>query len=137
VQKKPEIGDGHMQVIRSSTLKYIPASHENPDKPWVLKKILLGKEDVINGKVQMINWALLPVGNAFERHYHEDMQEVFIIVRGMAKITVEQETETISAGDAVVIPAGSIHTMKNSGRDNVEYVVVGISTGEGGKTIVV
>jgi mannose-6-phosphate isomerase-like protein (cupin superfamily) len=90
VQKKPEIGDGHMQVIRSSTLKYIPASHENPDKPGVLKKILLGKEDVINGKVQMINWALLPVGNAFERHYHEDMQEVFIIVRGMAKITVEQ-----------------------------------------------
>lgn len=126
-----------MQVIRSSALKYIPASHEKPDEPGVWKKILLGKEDVINGEVQMINWALLPVGNAFERHYHEDMQEVFIIVRGMAKITVGQKTETLSAGDAVVIPAGSIHTMKNIGQNDVEYVVVGISTGERGKTIVV
>jgi mannose-6-phosphate isomerase-like protein (cupin superfamily) len=126
-----------MQVIRFPALKYIPASHEKPHAPGVLKKILLKKGDLIDGKVEMINWALLPVGNAFERHYHEDMQEVFIIVRGMAKITVGQETETLSAGDAVVIPAGSIHTMKNSGQDNVEYLVVGISTGEGGKTIVV
>jgi mannose-6-phosphate isomerase-like protein (cupin superfamily) len=130
-------GGLHMQHIRSSTLKYMPASHEKPDTAGVLKKILLRKEDLVNGEVQMINWALLPVGKAFERHYHEDMQEVFIIVHGTAEITIEQEMEALSPGDAVVIPAGSIHTMKNIGQDNVEYVVVGVSLGEGGKTVVV
>jgi mannose-6-phosphate isomerase-like protein (cupin superfamily) len=118
-------------------LRYIPASHEKPDAPAVLKKILLKKDDLVDGRVQMINWALLPVGNAFERHYHQDMLEVFIIVRGTARITVEQETETLCPGDAVVVPAGSIHTMENRGQNDVEYVVVGISTGKGGKTIVV
>ena len=131
------MGKSNMQVIRSSSLIYIPASHENPDDPGVWKKILLGKEDLFDGQVQMINWALLPLGNAFQPHYHEDMQEVFIVVQGMVTITVGQETETLTAGDAVAIPAGSIHTMKNTGKENVEYVVVGISTGEGGKTIVV
>ena len=125
-----------MKVIRSSTLKYIPASHENTEDPGVWKKVLLGKEDVINGHVQMINWALLPRGNTFAPHYHEDMQEVFIIVHGIVSITVGQETEFLTAGDAVTIPAGSIHTMKNTGKEDAQYVVVGISKGEGGKTVV-
>lgn len=45
--------------------------------------------------------------------------------------------EVVSPGDAVVIPAGRIHTIKKIGQDNVEYVVVGLSTGEGDKTVVV
>jgi len=115
----------------------MPASHEKPGAPGVLKKILIRKEDLVDGKVQRINWALRPVGKAFERHYHEDMQEVFVIVHGTAEITIEQEMEAVCPGDAVVIPAGSIHTMKNIGQDNVEYVVIGISKGEGGQTVVV
>lgn len=62
------------------------------------------------------------------------MQEVFI--RGRASITVEQETEALCAADAVVIPVGRVHTMKNIGQNDVEYVVVEISTWEGGKTVV-
>lgn len=126
-----------MQVIRSSALRFIPASHEKPDEPGVWKKMLLEKQDLINGRVQMINWALLPVGNAFERHYHEDMQEVFIVIQGKARIAVAEETEMLTPGDVVVIPARSIHQMENIGQEDVEYLVVGISTGEGGKTVVV
>jgi mannose-6-phosphate isomerase-like protein (cupin superfamily) len=126
-----------MQVIRSSTMEYISASHENAENPGVWKKVLLGKEDVIKGHVQMINWALLPMGNAFEPHYHEDMQEVFIIVQGIVSITVGLETEVLTAGDVVTIPVGSAHTMKNTGKEDAQYVVVGISKGQGGKTVVV
>ena len=126
-----------MQHVVSASLEYVPASHEKPDAPGVFKKTLFHREDLADGRVQMINWALLPAGKAFQRHYHEDMQEVFIMVGGSAKITVEQQTEKLSAGDAVVIPVGCVHTMKNIGPDNVIYVVVGISTGKGGKTVVV
>lgn len=126
-----------MKHILSSVLEYIPASHENPDAPGVFKKILLKRQDLVNGRIQMINWALLPAGKTFQRHYHEDMQEVFIMVQGTAKITIEQETEVLFAGDAVVIPIGHVHTMQNIGPDNVQYVVVGISTGDNGKTVIV
>lgn len=126
-----------MKVIRGSQLEFVPASHEDPGEPGVMKKVLLRKDDFIRGEVQMINWALLPAGRSFRPHYHEDMQEVFIIVRGRAKITVDDEQAEIGAGDAVVIPVGGIHEMENTGKEDVEYVVVGVSKGERGKTVVV
>ena len=126
-----------MRIIRSVELEFIPASHEDAASPGVFKKVMLRKDDFLDGRVEMINWALLPTGKSFAPHYHEDMQEVFIIIQGKAEITVDEEAEHIDQGDAVVIPAGSVHKMKNIGAEHVEYVVVGISAGTGGKTVVV
>jgi mannose-6-phosphate isomerase-like protein (cupin superfamily) len=118
-------------------LPFVRASHEDPKFPGVLKKVLLRADDFVVGKVQMVNWALLAPGRSFKRHYHEDMQEVFIIIRGDARITVGGREARIGPGDVVVIPVGDIHTMENIGEEAVEYIVVGISEEKGGKTVVV
>jgi mannose-6-phosphate isomerase-like protein (cupin superfamily) len=124
-----------MRVIRGTELKFMAASHEDPGNPGVLKKVLLQRDDLIEGRVQMINWALLPAGQAFRAHYHEDMEEVFIIISGRAEITVDKERTKLQEGDAVVIPARGIHKMKNIGGEDVEYVVVGVSGGTLGRTV--
>jgi mannose-6-phosphate isomerase-like protein (cupin superfamily) len=85
----------------------------------------------------MVNWALLPTGKAFRAHYHQDMQEVFILLKGNAKMTVDKEQAEITKGDAVVVPIGSAHKMENIGTEDVEYVVFGITEGRGGKTMLV
>ena len=85
----------------------------------------------------MVNWASLAVGKQFARHYHEDMQEIFILVEGAAEITVGMETATLCRGDAVVIAAREIHQMRNAGTEAVEYLAIGISSEAGGRTIVV
>lgn len=126
-----------MKIIRSKQLKFIPASHENQKSPGVWKKILLEKEDLINGRVQMVNWSKLPVGSSFKPHYHQDMEEVFIILKGKAKIKVDKEKELIEKGDVVVIPMKKVHQMENAGKEEVEYLVLGVSLGKGGKTVVV
>jgi mannose-6-phosphate isomerase-like protein (cupin superfamily) len=126
-----------MRVIRAKELDFVPASHEDQSEPGVLKKVLLRKHDLIDGQVQMINWALLPAGKSFRAHYHEDMEEVFVIIKGRARITVDEQEEEMEAGDAVVIPFGCVHEMKNIGQESVEYVVVGVSQGTRGKTVVV
>ena len=126
-----------MKIVRFTEQKFVPASHEDPESPGVLKKVLLRKDDFIEGQVQMINWAVLPVGKSFEPHYHEDMQEVFIVIHGNAKMTVGEKEARIGPGDAVVIPVGSTHKMENIGRENVEYIVVGVSKGKHGKTVAV
>jgi mannose-6-phosphate isomerase-like protein (cupin superfamily) len=126
-----------MKIIRSNNIDFIPASHENPTSPGVLKRILLERQDLMEGRVQMINWALLPQGRSFARHYHEDMEEVFVIIHGNARITVDAQEAFLGPGDTVVIPAGSVHRMENTGRDDVEYIVVGISGTGQGKTIVI
>lgn len=117
-------------------MDYIPASHEDPTDPGVYKKVLFSKLDITPGQVQMVNWAKMPHGRAFQLHYHEDMDEVFVIVRGEVEMTVDSESEVLYAGDAVVVPAKSQHKMTNLSEHDVEYLVFGVSRGQGGKTIV-
>jgi mannose-6-phosphate isomerase-like protein (cupin superfamily) len=125
-----------MRVIPSASLSFVPAGHENPLSPGVLKKVLLNKADLQPGRVQMVNWASLGVGKRFSQHYHEDMQEIFILVQGEAKITVGTETAILRRGDAVVIDPQEVHQMRNSAAEVVEYLAIGISSETGGKTVV-
>jgi mannose-6-phosphate isomerase-like protein (cupin superfamily) len=126
-----------MKFISCDTLAVVPAGHENPLAPGVLKKVLLEKADLQAGRVQMVNWAILPAGNQFARHYHEDMQEVFVMIEGEAELTVASETVTMRRGDAVVIDAYEIHQMRNLTAKTVAYLALGISREAGGKTMVV
>jgi mannose-6-phosphate isomerase-like protein (cupin superfamily) len=126
-----------MKIIRSKDVALVPASHEDLTSPGALKKVLLDRHDLMEGRVQMINWALLPKSRSFARHYHEDMEEVFVIIHGNARITVGDQEAVLGPGDAVVIAAGIVHKMENTGTDDVEYVVVGISGTGRGKTVVI
>src|SRR5208282_134268 len=126
-----------MKIIRAADKSFVPASHENPLAPGVWKKILFQRDELQPGTVQMVNWARLPVGNSFAAHYHEDMQEIFMIVAGEAQMDVGGETVVLVRGDTIAIDAGEVHRMINRGSEDVEYVVVGITGNRGGKTVVV
>jgi mannose-6-phosphate isomerase-like protein (cupin superfamily) len=126
-----------MRIIRGNDITYIPASHERPDEPGVLKKVLVQAGDLIEGRVQMINWALLPAGKSFQAHFHEDMQELFILVQGSTRIDIESESAELHTGDAVFVPVAAVHTMCNSGDEDAAYIAIGITKGQGGKTVVV
>ena len=126
-----------MKIIPFDASPFEPASHENPVSPGVLKKVLLAKADLQPGRVQMVNWASMAAGKRFARHYHEDMQEVFIIVQGAAEITVGAESATLRRGDAVVIDAREVHQMRTLGSETAEYLAIGITGEAGGKTVVV
>ncbi len=125
-----------MNIIRSSNLQFVPASHEDAKNPGSFKKVLFGKDDLLDGRIAMVNWAKLPRRKSFRAHFHEDMEEVFIIMSGKVEITVEQESATLEKGDAIVIPIHAVHTMKAVGEEDTEYIAMGISLGKGGKTVV-
>ncbi|MDO8639513.1 MAG: cupin domain-containing protein [bacterium] len=126
-----------MKIIRGKDISFIPAGHEDKENPEVWKKVLFKKDELINGRVQMINWAKLPVGKTFKAHFHEDMEEVFIILNGKVKIFVGQKEEELEKGDAVLIPIRAVHKMKNISKNNVTYIAIGITYGKGGKTVLV
>ena len=126
-----------MKIIRSHDKPFIPASHENPLAPGVWKKVLFQRDELQPGVAQMINWARLPAGSSFSAHYHEDMQEIFIIVAGEAEMVVADQAVVLGRGDTIAIDPREIHRMTNRGSEDVEYVVVGISGNRGGKTVVV
>lgn len=126
-----------MKVARASEQSFVPASHENPLDPGCLKKVLFAKGDICKGSVQMVNWACMPKGKSFQLHYHEDMDEVFVIVSGKVEMMVNDERSVLNPGDGVVVKARQHHRMNNIGDTDVQYIVFGVSTEQGGATRVV
>lgn len=126
-----------MNIVRFKEVVKIPASHEDPADPGALKQVLLRRDDLASGRIQMINWSTLLPGKSFRVHYHEVMDEVFIILDGEVEIVVGEEKETFGKGDAVVIPEGAVHVMKNLTDTEVSYIAIGIARDGNGKTVVV
>jgi len=126
-----------MKIFRLNEMEWIPASHENQQTPSVWKKVLLEKANLIEGRVQMVNWCRMEPGKAFSPHYHEDMEEIFLILRGKARIRIGEGAAEIKSQEAVVIPPREVHEMKNTGEEDLEYLALGISQGQGGKTVLV
>ncbi len=125
-----------MKVIKFSDKKYLPASHEDLNNPGVFKKVLLTFKDLSKGRIQMVNWAKLPPGRSFRPHYHQDMQEIFIILSGIVKLTIDNESVMLHKRDTVIINVGAVHKMTNTGRIAAEYLAIGITEKGNGKTIV-
>lgn len=126
-----------MRLVRATDDAFTAASHEDPRQPGVLKRVIATRDELLAGRVQMMNWARLPVASAFRAHYHEDMEETFIVVQGEAEMRIEQTTVQLKPGDAVIVAPHEVHSMKNIGAVAVQYVVVGISLGQNGRTVVV
>ncbi|MBI3559903.1 cupin domain-containing protein [Candidatus Gottesmanbacteria bacterium] len=126
-----------MKIIHLADIEKAPTSHEDPADPGVVKQILLKHNDLAPGRIQMINWSTFLPGKSFRPHYHEAMDEVFIILDGEVEMRVGKETEQLGKGDAVVVSENAIHVMKNLTDQEVPYIAIGISHGEGGKTVVI
>lgn len=126
-----------MKIVRGSEIEFVPASHEDPKDPGVLKRVLASRADLCDGRVQMVNWSRLPKGKSFQSHYHEDMLEVFIMLNGTVTMQVADESIKLAGGDAILIEPREIHSMTNACDEDVEYVVFGISRETGGKTVIV
>lgn len=126
-----------MQIIRFKDLDFIPASHEDPKDPGALKKVLLKRDDIPPGRIQMINWAKIPVGKTFKPHYHEKMIEVFIIMSGKVNAKIDKEEAILEKGDMVIAMETQVHTMENLSDEDVEYFAMGVVTSESGRTVTV
>ena len=126
-----------MKYIPADASEFVPASHEDPNKPGVLKRVIATAADLQSGTVPMVNWSHLPVGHSFALHYHEDMQEVFVLISGQVEMIVAGETIRMSPGDTVLVDPTEHHKMINTGESAAEYLVFGIASGTGGQTVIV
>ncbi len=126
-----------MKFIPANASKFVPASHEDPKNPGVLKRVIATATDLNTGQVPMLNWSQLAAGNSFQPHYHEDMQEIFVLLSGHVTMQVDDETIVMEPGDTVIIEPTEIHQMSNASDAMAEYLVFGIAGGKDGKTVVV
>lgn len=53
-------------------------------------------------------------------HYHKKTEEVYFILEGSAIIAIDDEEFPVMQGHAVLLPIGSIHKIKNSGKGSLK-----------------
>jgi mannose-6-phosphate isomerase-like protein (cupin superfamily) len=60
---------------------------------------------------QSLAEARIAAGGATQRHYHKLAEEIYFILEGAGLIGIDGESREVGAGDAILIPAGTWHTI--------------------------
>jgi len=66
----------------------------------------------------------LEPGQAVTPHFHRETEEIYYVLEGSGTMTVGGEARTVSAGDAIMIPINSIHSLSNTGIETMRIVLV-------------
>ena len=71
---------------------------------------------------QSLAEARLAVGAATTPHHHAVTEEIYYILRGAAEMTLDGETRAVGPGDAIAIPPGARHTIRNTGPEELVFL---------------
>ena len=61
---------------------------------------------------QSLAEATLAAGQATQRHYHRESEELYYLVEGRGELEVDGERAGVGPGDAILIPPGAWHQIR-------------------------
>jgi len=64
-----------------------------------------------------VTWIEVPATTEQELHSHEEAEQVYVVVRGVAELSAAGDTESLEPGDLALIPPASDHVIANRGDD--------------------
>ena len=64
---------------------------------------------------QSLAEARLPAGGATTPHRHPRTEEIYYVLEGHGSMRVGDETRAVGPGDAIAIPPGALHQIRNTG----------------------
>ncbi len=76
-----------------------------------------------NGELLQVDWIGDPGWIAGEKHVHPHQEERFTVLAGRLGAHVNGVEHVYEAGEVVVAPAGSVHTVWNAGDEHVHALV--------------
>ena len=71
---------------------------------------------------QSLAEARLAPGQATTPHHHAVTEEIYYILSGSAAMTLGEETRPVGPGDAIAIPPGKRHTIRNTGSEELVFL---------------
>ena len=71
---------------------------------------------------QSLAEAQLAPGAATTPHYHPATEEIYYILKGTAEMRIEEDVRNVGPGDAIAIPPGSMHTIRNTGSTTLQFL---------------
>ncbi|MCX8022942.1 MAG: cupin domain-containing protein [Syntrophorhabdaceae bacterium] len=72
--------------------------------------------------MEFLAYAILPPGNTIEEHTDE-VEEIYLVLKGRGIIKVGDEEREVKEWDAIWLPAGKPHALKNIGDEEMLIIV--------------
>jgi len=63
-------------------------------------------------------------GGKIPPHMHPDIEHIQYVLRGRYRVRLGEKEVTVSAGDAILIPAGTVHGYLNDGGEDAEFLCI-------------
>ncbi len=87
-----------------------------------LREILNPRKDTTLKMDYSIAHAIVRPGQTTLPHMLKESSEVYYILQGRGIMTIEGESENVSAGDTVYIPPSSKQFIRNTGSDDLVFI---------------
>ncbi len=105
-----------MKIINRNKARVIHTAHHSELRPLI---------DRTTSAITQCSLAeeTLPPGAAVTPHHHRELEEIYYLIEGQGVMTVGDEQQAVSAGDAIYVPRGTRHTLKNTGDQPIRLLV--------------
>jgi mannose-1-phosphate guanylyltransferase/mannose-6-phosphate isomerase len=96
----------------------VTEDHLKVHRPWG------SYQSVDNGERHQVKRIIVKPGQrlSLQRHYHRS--EHWIVVRGAARVTVNDTVKTVHENESIYIPIGAVHRLENPGKILLELIEV-------------
>lgn len=98
------------------------------DKNVVRDSYIYFDFDESEGEAFQAGYSIVYPGCRTGGHSHDDLEEVYHIVRGTGLMTIGDDEFEVQPGDTYLVPRFQHHTFKNPGNMPVEYFWIVIKT---------
>src|SRR6202051_2604421 len=98
----PEVTENHLKVHR----------------PWG------SYQSVDNGERHQVKRIIVKPGNRLSLQKHHHRYEHWLVVRGAARVTVDETVKTVHENESIYIPIGATHRLENPGKILLELIEV-------------
>ncbi|MCB0393171.1 MAG: mannose-1-phosphate guanylyltransferase/mannose-6-phosphate isomerase [Bdellovibrionales bacterium] len=138
------IGVDNISVIESEEATLIFNSGESQRVKEVYEKIKNDEKMVKNQRVEFRPWGSFEIlrdepyfkskvirvlpGKKISYQSHEKRSENWVIVKGSAKVTLNDKEITLQVGESIFVPAKSKHRIENTGSGVLEFIEVQTGT---------
>jgi mannose-6-phosphate isomerase-like protein (cupin superfamily) len=117
----------HMKLDRS-LLKSVASMHGG--KGSVKYRRALGPE-VFRTNWGYVDHLSIPAGASVGSHRHDLQEEIYYVIAGKGKVSVNGESAEIYLGDGVPVRLREVHGFENTTQEDLELMVIGIALEKG------
>ncbi len=109
-----------------------PAPHAHDGKGEILFRRCWNK-DSFRTNWEFIDHCILPAGTSIGYHQHNMIEEVYFLVSGRGRMTVNDTTWNVKAGDAIPCTSGDSHGLFNNSDSELELIVFSAAREKGAR----